>query len=100
MGMIPSTFTQPKPTPLDTLKSGDCVTFCLEEKQKLNCKFMFMYIPYADNPEKEAEFDRKWVPGKSLRGAKKPTDNELAMCASDQLTPEQQKQCCTPCIYE
>ena len=91
--------TNDKPNPLDDLRDGDKVMFRMHEGRDPDGKYVHMYVPYAENPKKDAEFVAHWLPSpppptlesEPKPESKKPTDNVAAMCASGRLSPEQQK---------
>lgn len=94
LGMTPTHLTSEKANPLDSLKNGDKVMFRLEKHRKLNGTFTSMYIPFADNPNKEVEFATRFGPDVAPKQPTKPTDNVKAMCDSGRLSPELQKKYC------
>jgi len=96
MGMTPAHLRSEKANPLDSLGNGDKVMFRMEKHRKIGGTDTNIYIPYADKPDKEAEFLGTFVPFHPLpKAPAKPTDNIKAMCNSGRLTPEQTKQFCT-----
>jgi hypothetical protein len=56
MGMTPLHFKSEKDNPLDVLKGGERVLFRMEKHQLLFGVEISIYIPYADNPDKEFHF--------------------------------------------
>jgi hypothetical protein len=95
LGQTPMHFTAEKPNPLDALKNGDKVMFRVEEHRKIGGKEIDIFIPYADNPAKEAKFVGWFSPDTVPERPKKVTDNVKAMCDAHKLSPELEKQFCS-----
>ncbi len=56
-----------------------------------------IFIPYADNPDKEFRFIGYFTPSVSPASPPdKPTDNVKTMCDAHKLAPELEKQYCQP----
>jgi hypothetical protein len=79
---------------LDALKSGDRVMFRVERHRKIGGTETDVFIPRADNPNKEEKNVGDFVPAVAPVVPVKPTDNIKAMCESGKLTPEQKTQLC------
>jgi hypothetical protein len=97
MGMTPMHLKSEKSNPLDALKDGDRVLFRVEKHHLLNGVETSIFIPYADNPDKEFRFIGYFTPSAlpaSLPA--KPVDNVKAMCEAHKLSPELEKQYCPP----
>ncbi|HET9743764.1 MAG TPA: hypothetical protein VFQ00_13525 [Terriglobales bacterium] len=77
LGQTPTHFKSEKPNPLDSLKNGDKVLFRLERHRKLNGTETDVYIPFADNPKKEAKFVASFVP--DLSSAEQPSKRPTTM---------------------
>lgn len=95
MGMTPENFKSERPNPLDALKNGDRLLFRVEQHHKIGGVESDLFIPSADNPDKETKFIGTFVsnsPPASVNA--KPSDNVKAMCDAHKLTPEQEKQFC------
>lgn len=95
MGMTPMHFKAEKGNPLDVLKGGERVLFRVEKHQKLNGVETSVFIPYADNPQKEFHFIGYFYPNTPKAQEAKPTDNVKAMCDAHKLSPELERQYCT-----
>lgn len=96
MGWTPAHIKSEKPNPLDFLKDGDRVLFRVERHKKIGGTETDVFIPYADQPNKECKFIGTFIPA-VLPGStapRKPTDNVRAMCEAHKLSPEQEKQFC------
>jgi hypothetical protein len=93
-GTTPTHFRSEKANPLDFLKNGDRVMFRLEKHKKIGGTETDMYVPFADNPDKEVTFATRFVPDVSPQQPTKSTDNVKAMCDSGRLSPELHKQYC------
>jgi len=84
-----------KANPLDGLKSGDKVLFRVEHRHMLIGTETTIFIPYADNPNKEVKFVGSFAPfNPPAAQPQKATDNVKAMCNAGKLSPELQKQYC------
>jgi hypothetical protein len=83
-----------KPNPLDFLKNGDKVMFRVERHRKINGTETDVFIPYANDPRKEAKFVGSFAATDQHHGPAMPTDNVKAMCESGKLSPELQAQYC------
>jgi hypothetical protein len=94
MGMTPMHFKSEKDNPLDVLKGGERVLFRVEKHQKLNGVEISIYIPYADNPDKEFHFIGYFNPDTRPSQPQKASDNVKAMCDAHKLSPELEKQYC------
>lgn len=96
LGMTPPAHLRSeKANPLDLLKSGDKVMFRLEKHKKIGGTETDVFIPFADNPNKEAKFVASFAPDLIPdQPAARPTDNVKAMCDSGRLSPELRKQYC------
>jgi hypothetical protein len=94
MGMTPMHFKSEKNNPLDALKSGERVLFRVEKHHLLNGVEISIYIPYADNPDKEFHFIGYFYPDAVLSKPQKASDNVKAMCDAHKLSPELEKQYC------
>src|SRR5258708_6973519 len=92
----PVHFKSEKSNLLDALKSGDRVMFRVERHRKIGGTETDIFIPRADNPNKEEKFVGDFVPTVAPAVPAKPTDNIKAMCESGKLTPEQKAQLCQP----
>jgi hypothetical protein len=95
-GTTPHHLKSEKHNPLDFLKYGDAVMFRIERHRKIGGTDNEVYIPFADNPKKEAKF-YGWFTPKVIPQSQKsarPTDNVKAMYNSGRLSAEQQKQLC------
>jgi hypothetical protein len=55
-----------------------------------------LYIPFADNPNKEVDFLGTFVPDSVAPSPQRPSDNVRAMCDARKLSPELEKQFCIP----
>lgn len=97
----PSHFKAEKENPLDLLKSGDKVLFRVERHRKLDTdrpRFVTqteIYIPFADNPAKEAHFVAWFKSAEVPATPSRPSDNVRAMCDAHKLSPELERQLCT-----
>ena len=96
MGMTPIHFKSEKDNPLDALKGGERVLFRVEKHRKLNGIETSVYIPYADNPDKEFHFIGYFYPDTLSSEPQKASDNVKAMCEAHKLSPELEKQYCVP----
>ena len=96
LGMTPQHFKSEKANPLDALKSGDKVLFRVEQHRKLNGVDTDVYIPFADNPKREFAFVGTFEPSHPATTPEKPSDNVKAMCDAHKLSPELEKQYCSP----
>jgi hypothetical protein len=94
MGMTPMHFKSEKNNPLDVLKGGERVLFRVEKHRLLNGVEISVYIPYADNPDKEFHFIGYFYPDATPSQPQKATDNVKAMCDAHKLSPELEKQYC------
>lgn len=94
MGMTPMHFKPEKNNPLDVLKGGERVLFRIEKHRLLNGVEISIYIPYADNPDKEFHFIGYFYPDALPSQPQKATDNVKAMCDAHKLSPELEKQYC------
>ena len=94
MGMTPLHFKSEKGNPLDVLKGGERVLFRVEKHRLLNGVEISIYIPYADNPDKEFHFIGYFYPDSQPSQPQKATDNVKAMCEAHKLSPELEKQYC------
>jgi membrane-associated protease RseP (regulator of RpoE activity) len=90
----PVHFKKEKPNLLDALKPGDRVMFRVEYHRKLNGTEKDVFIPKADDPNKEEKFIGSFLPAVVPSVPQKPTDNVKAMCDSGKLTPELQARYC------
>ena len=68
--------------------------FRIERHRKINGAEIDVFIPYADDPRKEAKFVGSFAPMKQPHDLAMPTDNVKAMCESGKLSPELQAQYC------
>jgi hypothetical protein len=95
-GMTPMHFKSEKTNPLDLLHNGDKFLFRLENHRKLNGVETDVYIPFADNPNKEARYVGWFTPNvvKPPQPSDRPTNNVRAMCDAHKLTPALEKQFC------
>jgi len=97
MGMTPVHLKSEKSNPLDVLKNGDKVLFRVEKHRLLNGVETSIFIPFADNPDKEFRFIGYFTPSIPLASQPaKATDNVKAMCNARKLSPELEKQYCQP----
>jgi hypothetical protein len=88
-------FTKEKPNLLDALKPGDPVAFRATRDRRIGAgKSMHIFIPRADNPKKEEEFEGTLIPGGQPSAPVNPTDNVKALCASGQLSSAAQEKYC------
>ncbi|MDP9053200.1 MAG: hypothetical protein M3N93_02705 [Acidobacteriota bacterium] len=94
IGMTPTHFKSEKPNPLDLIKNGDRVLFRIEKHKKIGGTETDMFVPFADNPAKEASLVATFIPDHEASGIAKPTDNVKALCASDRLSAERKSQLC------
>lgn len=94
MGMTPLHFKAEKNNPLDVLKGGERVLFRVENHRMLNGVETSVYIPFADNPNKEFHFIGYFYPDTIPAQPQKATDNVKAMCDARKLSPELEKQYC------
>jgi PEGA domain len=95
-GQQPTHFKSERQNPLDLLKNGDRVLFRVEQHRKLRGVEEHLYIPFADNPNKEVDFLATFVPDSVAPSPQRPSDNVRAMCDAHKLSPELEKQFCTP----
>jgi hypothetical protein len=95
MGMTPIHFKAEKDNPLDILKGGERVLFRVENHRKLNGVETSVYIPFADNPNKEFHFIGYFHPDTTPAQPQKASDNVKAMCDAHKLSPELERQYCT-----
>lgn len=95
-GQQPTHFKSERQNPLDLLKNGDRVLFRVEQHRKLRGVEEHVYIPFADNPNKEVDFLGTFVPDSVAPSPQRPSDNVRAMCDAHKLSPELEKQFCTP----
>lgn len=86
MGMTPLHFKSEKGNPLDVLKGGERVLFRVEKHRLLNGVETSIYIPYADNPDKEFHFIGYFYPDYQPSQPQKATDNVKAMCNAHKLS--------------
>jgi hypothetical protein len=93
----PLHFKREKSNPLDLLKTGDAVLFrVVHRKTLIGGGYDEIYIPFADNPNKEAKFEAWFDPKTNLPVKPAPvSDNVKAMCDAHKLSPELEKQYCT-----
>lgn len=96
LGDEPLHFKSEKENPLDLLKNGDKVLFRVEEPRKLLGVEVDVFVPFADNPNKEAKFVGSFISDVLPVRPKSPSDNVRAMCDAHKLSPELEKQLCTP----
>jgi hypothetical protein len=94
-GQQPTHFKSEKQNPLDLLKNGDRVLFRVEQHRKLRGVEEHVYIPFADNPNKEVDFLGNFLPDVAPARPQPPSDNVRAMCEAQKLSPELEKQFCT-----
>jgi hypothetical protein len=82
------------PTLLDSLKRWEKFAFRAEPDRRIGGtqNSYLVYIPRADDPQKEDRFDADFIPRPSPAPA--PTDNVKAMCDTHRFTAEQEKQYC------
>jgi hypothetical protein len=92
MGMNPIHLKSEHANPLDFLKNGDPVLFRVERHKKLLGTETDVYVPFADNPNKEFKFVGTFAPAAGFTG---PTNNVQAMCQAGKLSAELQKQYCS-----
>jgi len=85
-----------KENPLDLLKNGDRVLFRVERHKKLIGETDLVYIPFANNPDKEAKFVGTFTPTAIPAQPLPPSDNVKAMCDAHKLSPEMEKAMCGP----
>jgi hypothetical protein len=95
LGDQPFHFKGEKQNPLDLLKNGDRVIFRVETHKKLFGVDTDIFIPFADNPTKEAKFVGTFAPATVPVKPSPQSDNVRAMCDSHKLSPELEKQFCT-----
>ncbi len=95
-GQQPTHFKSERQNPLDLLKNGDRVLFRVEQHRKLRGVEEHLYIPFADNLNKEVDFLATFVPDSVAPSPQRPSDNVRAMCDAHKLSPELEKQFCTP----
>jgi len=91
----PLHFKAERANPLDLLKGGDRVLFRVERHRKLVGAETDIYIPFADNPDKEAKFVGVFHPAMVAAPPARPSDNVRAMCDAHKLSPELEKQLCS-----
>jgi hypothetical protein len=92
IGMTPSHFKAEKENPLDLLKIDDKVIFRVEKVRKNT----FVFVPFANNPNKEERFIGFFHPSAvPAAQPKPPSDNVKAMCEAHKLSPELEKQLCS-----
>jgi hypothetical protein len=86
-----------KHNPLNTAKEGDKILFRMGKKHYLNGTMDAAFLPRTDDPNKEIFLLAKWVPDNPVvPPVAQPKSQMEVMCASGKLSPDQQKQFCTP----
>jgi hypothetical protein len=90
----PVHFKKEKPNLLDALKPGDRVMFRVEYHRKLDGTEKDVFIPKADDPNKEEKFIGTFTPALAPMQPKPSLDNVRAMCDAHKLSPELEKQLC------
>jgi hypothetical protein len=92
----PLHFKREKSNPLDLLKNRDAVLFrVVHHKALFGGGWDEIYIPFADNPNKEARFEAWFDPTVSPLKPQPASDNVKAMCNAHKLSPELDRQYCT-----
>jgi hypothetical protein len=94
MGMTPMHLKAEKNNPLDLLRGGERVLFRVEKHKQLNGIETSVYIPFAENPNKEFRFIGYFYADAQPLQPQKPSDNVKAMCDSHKLSPELEKLYC------
>lgn len=94
-GDQPSHLKHEKENPLDFLKNGDRVMFRVETHKKLLGVETDIFVPFADNPNKETKFVGTFFPYIVPEKPRPQSDNVRAMCDAHKLSPELEKQFCT-----
>jgi hypothetical protein len=84
-----------KENPLDFLKNGERVVFRVETHKKLLGVETDIFVPFADNPNKETKFVGTFFPHILPEKPSPPSDNVRAMCDAHKLSPELERQFCT-----
>jgi hypothetical protein len=92
----PTHFKSEKPNPLDFMKRGDKVLFRVEVHKKLFGTEVDVFIPYAENPDKEAKFVGTFTSNVQAPRPAPPSDNVKAMCDNHKLSPALEAQYCKP----
>jgi hypothetical protein len=86
-----------KHNPLNTAKEGDKILFRMAKRHYLNGTFDVAYLPRTDDPDKEVMLIAKWVSDHPVVTPQvQPKSQMEVACATGKLTPDQQKQFCTP----
>lgn len=86
-----------KHNPLNDAKEGDKILFRMGKKHYLNGTMDAAFLPRTDDPNKEIFLLAKWVPDHPVVTQQaQPKSQMEVMCASGKLSPDQQKQFCTP----
>ena len=91
----PLHFSAEAENPLDLLKLGDRVLFRIERHKKLIGVEIDIFIPFADNPAKEAKFvGSLTMTSETEKTPARPSDNVRAACEAHLMSPELEKQIC------
>jgi len=86
-----------KHDPLNTAKEGDKILFRMAKRHYLNGTADVAYLPRTDDPDKEIMLMAKWVPDHPVVTPQAQPKSQLEVaCTAGKLTPDQQKQFCTP----
>lgn len=86
-----------KHNPLNTAKEGDKILFRMGKKHYLNGTMDAAFLPRADDPNKEIFLLAKWVSDHPVVTPQAQPKSQMEVaCAAGKLTPDQQKQFCTP----
>jgi hypothetical protein len=93
-GVEPFHFKPEKYNPLDLLNNGAKVLFRVKTHKGLLGTLYYVFIPYADNPNKEVEFSAHFKPNVAPALPYLPSDNVKAMCDSHKLSPELETKFC------
>ncbi|MGB8030336.1 MAG: hypothetical protein WCF30_11805 [Terracidiphilus sp.] len=94
-GDQPPHLKREKQNPLDFLKNGDRVMFRVETHKKLLGVETDIFVPFADNPNRETKFVGTFYPYIVPEKPSPPSDNVRAVCDAHKLSPELEKQFCT-----
>jgi hypothetical protein len=95
MGMTPMHLKAEKNNPLDILRGGDKILFRVEKHHLLNGVETSIFIPFANNPDKEFRFIGYF--SSSTTGVPQPaekSDNVKAMCDAHKLSADLERQFC------
>lgn len=91
----PTHFRAEEPNPLDLLKNGDRVLYRVERHKKLLGVEIDIFIPFADNPSKEARFVGSLTLTETATATVRPaSDNVRAVCDAHLMSPALEKQIC------